>query len=165
MLIYLVIKNLNIIVTELLIRGRKLKISLVFIRQSYLAISKNIRLNSTHYFVMKIPNKTERQQIVFNHSSDIDFKDFINLYKKCIAKQYSYLVIGVILASDNPLSFRKNLSKRILKLITTTDKLRDEKMQYDINRKAEKISALSSAKIDKYEYITVKEIFSIRKSF
>ena len=158
MLIYLVIKNLNIIVTELLIRGRKLKISLVFIRQSYLAISKNIRLNSTHYFVMKIPNKTERQQIVFNHSSDIDFKDFINLYKKCIAKQYSYLVIGVILASDNPLSFRKNLSKRILKLITTTDKLRDEKMQYDINRKAEKISALSSAKIDKYEYITVEEI-------
>ena len=166
MLIYLVIKNLNVIVTELLIRGRKLKISLVFIRQSYLAISKNIRLNSTHYFVMKIPNKTERQQIVFNDSSDIDFKDFINLYKKRIAKQYSYLVIGVILASDNPLSFRKNLSKRILKLIMTTDdKLRDEKMQYDINRKAEKISALSSAKIDKYEYITVEEIFSIRKSF
>ena len=159
-------KKLNVIVTELFIWGRKLNISLVFITQSYLAISKNIRQNSTHYFVMKIPNKTERQQIAFNHSSDIDFKDFMNLYRKCIAKQYSYLVIDAILASDNPLSFRKNLSKIILKLIMTIDdNLRDEKMQYDINRKAEKISALSSAKIDKYEYITVEEIFSIRKSF
>ena len=159
-------KKLNVIVTELFIWGRKLNISLVFITQSYLAISKNIRQNSTHYFVMKIPNKTERQQIAFNHSSDIDFKDFMNLYRKCIAKQYSDLVIDAILASDNPLSFRKNLSKIILKLIMTIDdNLRDEKMQYDINRKAEKISALSSAKIDKYEYITVEEIFSIRKSF
>ena len=50
-------KNLNPIVTELFIRGRKLNISLVFIAQSYFAVSKNIRLNSTHYFVMKIPNK------------------------------------------------------------------------------------------------------------
>ena len=50
-------KNLNPIVTELFIRGRKLNISLVFIAQSYFAVSKNIRLNSTHYFVMKILNK------------------------------------------------------------------------------------------------------------
>ena len=49
--------------------------------------------------------------------------------------------------------------------MTIDDKLRDKKMEYDINRKAGKISALSSAKIDKYEYITVEEIFSIRKSF
>ena len=86
--------------------------------------------------------------------------------KNSIAKQYSYLVIDAILASDNPLSFRTNLSKRILKLIMTIDdKLRDKKMEYDINRKAGKISALSSGKIDKYEYITVEEIFSIGKSF
>ena len=56
------------------LRGRKLNISLVFIRQSYFAVPKDVRLNSTHYFVMKIPNKRELQQIVFNHSSDIDFQ-------------------------------------------------------------------------------------------
>ena len=52
-------KKLNAIVTELFIRGRKLNISLVFITQPYCAVSKNIRLNSRHYFVMKIPNKRE----------------------------------------------------------------------------------------------------------
>ena len=81
-------KKLNPIVTELFIRGRKLNISLVFITQSYFAVPKNIRLNSTHYFVMKIPNKRELQQIAFNHSSDIDFQDFMNLYKKCTTKPY-----------------------------------------------------------------------------
>ena len=67
-------KTFNPIVTELLIRGRKLNISLVFITQSYFAVPKNIGLNSTHYFIMKIPNKQELQQIASNHSSDIDFK-------------------------------------------------------------------------------------------
>ena len=94
-------KKLNPIVTELFIRGRKLNISLVFITQSYFAVPKNIRLNSTHYFVMKIPNKRELQQIAFNHSSDIDFQDFMNLYKKCTAKPYSCLVIDTTLPSDN----------------------------------------------------------------
>ena len=68
-------EKLNPVVTELFIRGRKLSISLVFITQSYFAVPKNIRLNSTHYFIMKIPSKRELQQIVNNHSSDIDFKD------------------------------------------------------------------------------------------
>ena len=67
-------KKHNRIVTELLIRGRKLNISLVFMTQSYSTVSKNIRLNSTHYFIIKIPNKQELQQIAFNHSSDIDFQ-------------------------------------------------------------------------------------------
>ena len=62
---------------------------------------KNIRLNSTHYFVMKIPNKQELHKITFNHSSNIDFKDFMNLYKKCTAKLNSVLVIDATLASDN----------------------------------------------------------------
>ena len=69
-------KNLNPVVTELFIRGRKLNISLVFITKSYFAQPKNIRLNSMHYFIIKIPNKRELQQIAFNHSSDIDFKNF-----------------------------------------------------------------------------------------
>ena len=61
-------KKVNPIVTELFIRGRKLKIYLVFITQSYFAVSKNIRLDSTHHFIMKILNKRELQQIAFNHS-------------------------------------------------------------------------------------------------
>ena len=65
--------KLNPMVTELFIRGKKLNISLVFIIQSYLAVPKNIRLNLTNCFVMKIPNKRELQQMAFNHSSDIDF--------------------------------------------------------------------------------------------
>ena len=58
---------------------------------------------------MKIPNKQKLQQIAFNHSSDIDFEDFMNLYQKCTAKPDTFLVFDTILASDNPLSFRHNL--------------------------------------------------------
>ena len=74
---------------------------------------KIIRLNSTHSFITKIPNKRELQQIAFNHSSDIDFKYLINLYKKCTAKPYSFLVIDATLASDNPLLFIEDLPERI----------------------------------------------------
>ena len=63
-------------------RSRKLYIFLIFITQSYFAVPKNIRLNSTHYFIMKTSNRQELQQIAFNHLSDMDFKDFMNLYKK-----------------------------------------------------------------------------------
>ena len=62
---------------------------------------------------MKIPNKRELQQTAFNHSSYIDFKDFMNLYKICTDKLYSFLVIDTTLSSDNPLHFRMNLSERI----------------------------------------------------
>ena len=85
-------KKLNPIVTELFIRGRKLNISLVFITQSYFAVPKNIGLNSTPYFITYITNKRELQQIAFNHSSDIGFKKFMNLYKNVLQKHilYSY---------------------------------------------------------------------------
>ena len=106
-------KKLNPIVTELFIRGRKLNISLAFITQSYFALPKNIRLNSALYFIIKIPNKQELQQIAFNHSSDIDFKYFMSLYKKCTAKPYSFLVIDANLASDNPSSYSESLLERI----------------------------------------------------
>ena len=61
---------------------------------------------------MKIPNKRELQQIASNYSSGIEFKDFMNLYKGCIAKAYSFLVIDATLASDNPAHFRKNILER-----------------------------------------------------
>ena len=72
-------KNLNPIVTELFIRGRKLNISLVFVTESFFAVPKNIRLNSTCYFVMKTPNKRDIQQIAFNHLTDFDVQDVLNL--------------------------------------------------------------------------------------
>ena len=102
-------KKLNSIVTKLFIRGRKLNISLVFITQSYFKFLKDVRLNTTHFFIMKIPNKGELQQIAKNHSSDISTKDFINIYRECTAKPCSFLVNDTTLASDNPLWFRKNL--------------------------------------------------------
>ena len=58
---------------------------------------------------MKIPSKRELQQIAINHSSDIDFKDFMNTYKKYTVEPYSFLVNDNTLTSDNPLRFRKNL--------------------------------------------------------
>ena len=106
-------KKLNQVVTELFIRERKLDVSLVFITQSYCDVPKNIKLNPTHYFVIKIPNKRELQQFAFNHSSDIDFQDFMNLYKKYNAKAYSFLVIDTTLVTDNSSRFKKNLLERI----------------------------------------------------
>ena len=91
------------------ISGRKLNISIVFIMQSYFKVSKDVRLNSAHFFIMKIPNKRELQQIVLNHSSDIDFKDFMEIYKKCTTEPYSFLVNDTTLPTDDPLRFRKNL--------------------------------------------------------
>ena len=99
-------KKLNPVVTELFIRGRKLNISIVFITQSYFKVPKDVRLNSTHFFIMKIPNKRELQQIALNHSSDIDFTDFIKIYKNYTAEPYFFLVNGTALTSDNPLRFR-----------------------------------------------------------
>ena len=81
-------KETNLIVTELFIRRRKLNIPIVFNTKSYSALPKNTVINSVHYFIMKIPNKRELQQIAFNHSSDIDSKDFMNLYNMCTAKPY-----------------------------------------------------------------------------
>ena len=75
-------KKLIPIVTELFLRGGKLNISFVFVSQSYFKVPKTIRLNVTHCFIMKIPNKSELWQIASNHSSDIDFKDFMKLYKE-----------------------------------------------------------------------------------
>ena len=103
----LINKKLIPVVTELFIRTKKLSTSLVFIAQSCFTVPKNIRLNSTLWFVMKIPSKRELQQIAFNHSSDIDFQQFINLYKKCTEKLYYFLLIDAILASDNIFNKRK----------------------------------------------------------
>ena len=69
-------KKTNLIIIELFLRGTKLNISLIFTTQSYFSVSKNIRAELIHYFIMKIANKRDLQQITVNHSSNIDFKFF-----------------------------------------------------------------------------------------
>ena len=100
-------KKSNSVVTELFIKGRKLNISFVFIAQSYFKVPKDVRLNTTHFFITNIPKKRELQQIALNHSSAIDFKDFVRIYKKYTDKSYLFLVNDTTLASSNPLRFRK----------------------------------------------------------
>ena len=76
-------KRLNPIVTALFIRGKKPNILIAFVAQSYFKVSKDVRLHSTHFFIVKVRNKRELQQIALDHSSDIDFKDFMEIYQKC----------------------------------------------------------------------------------
>ena len=102
-------KKLNSIVTKLFIRGRKLNISLVFITQSYFKVPKDVTLDSTHFFIVKTPNKREPREIAINHSLDIANKDFINTYWKCTVESYLLFVNDTTLAPDNPFMFRKNL--------------------------------------------------------
>ena len=98
------------------LRGRKLNISLGFITQSYFKVPKDVRLNTSHLFVTKISNKRELEQIAINHSSDITTKDFTNIYRKCTAEPYSFLVNDTALTSNDRLRFRKNLSNIEYKL-------------------------------------------------
>ena len=102
-------KKLNWIVTELFIRGRKINISPFFITQSYFKVLKDFRLNNTHFFIAKFPNKRGLQQTAINHSSDVSTKDFINIYRKCTAELSSFFANNINLTSVNPLRFRKNL--------------------------------------------------------
>ena len=103
-------KKFQSIIKELFIRCRKQNISLVFITRSYFSVPKDVRLNSTHYLIMKINSRRELQNIAFNHSTDIDFKDFMKIYRECTKEPYSFLTTDTTLPSSNPLRFRKNLS-------------------------------------------------------
>ena len=102
-------KKFQSLIKELFIRCRKINISLVFITQSYFSVPKDVRLNSTHYLIMKINNKRELQNIAINHSADIDYKDFMKIYRECTKEPYSFLTIDTTLPSSNSLRFRKNL--------------------------------------------------------
>ena len=88
---------------------RNLNISIVFITQSYFSVPKDVRLNLTHYLIMKNNNNRELQNIAINHSADIDCKDFMKIYKECIKKPFGFLAIDATLPASNPLRFRKNL--------------------------------------------------------
>ena len=97
------------ITKELFIRRRKLNNLLVFITQSYVSVPKDVRLNLTHYLIMKINNNRELQNIAINHSADIDYKDFVKIYRECTKKPHSFLTIDTTLPASDPLRFIKNL--------------------------------------------------------
>ena len=97
------------IIKELFIRCRKINTSLAFTTLFYFSVLKGVKLNLTHYFIMKINNKKELQNIATNHSADIDYKDSMKLYRECTKRPYNFLTIDTTLLSVTSLRFRKKL--------------------------------------------------------
>ena len=75
----------------------------------YFSVPKDVTLNTTHYFIMKINNKRELQNIAMNHSADIDYQDFKKIYKECTREPFNFLTIDTTVQASVPLRFRKNL--------------------------------------------------------
>ena len=91
---------------DLFIRCRKSNISLCFLTRSYFSVPKNVRLNWTHYILFKLHSKRELQNIAINHSADIDYKDFIKIYRDCTKELYNFLTIDTTIKT-------KHLSKTL----------------------------------------------------
>ena len=102
-------KKFQAIIKELFIMCRKLNISLAFITQSYFSVPEAVRLNSTHYLIMKINNRKELQNTTINHPADIHYKDYMKIYRECSKESFKFLTIDTTLPASNPLRFRKNL--------------------------------------------------------
>ena len=151
-------KRFQAIIKELFLRCKKLNISLVFITQSHFNVPKEVRLNSIHYLIMKVHNRRELQQVAIDHSADIDYKDFLNIYQNCTNESYSFLTIDTSLPADDPIRFRKIFGFSFIKMTLTgqfkilNDKIKANKAQYDLDREAAKISALSCGELEKYEF-------------
>ena len=102
-------RRFQAIIKELFIRCRKLNISLVFITQSYFSFPKDVRLNSPHYLIMKINNRKELHNIAINNSADIDYQDFMKIYRECTKEPFNFLTIDTTLPANDSLRFRKNI--------------------------------------------------------
>ena len=105
-------KKFKAIIKELFIICRKLNISIVFITQSYFRMPKDARLNSMHYVIMKIQSRKKLQNIAQEKSGDINFKDFLKIYKDYTSEPYSCMIIDTTVPSGNPIRFRKNFEKQ-----------------------------------------------------
>ena len=99
-------KKFHVMVKELFIRCGKINISLVFITQSYFSVPKDVRIN---YLIMKINNRRELQNIGYNDSAGIDYKDFMKIYRECTKEPFNFLTIDTTLPASDPLRFRKTL--------------------------------------------------------
>ena len=104
-------KNFKRIIEELFYRACKINVSIVFITQSYFRASKDARLNSTHYVIIKINNKKELKRIAEEKSGHLDYKDFLKMYNYCTEEPYSFMTID-----DRPtatIPFKKNFNELI----------------------------------------------------
>ena len=135
----------------------------MFITQSYFSVPKGVKLNSTHYLIMKINNRKELENIAINILADIYYNDFARIYRECTRRAYSFLTIDTTLPASDSLRLRKNCF--LLTKMTVADQINilDKKVmqnesQYDLDRKAAKISALPSNIFDKYEYLTGEDL-------
>ena len=97
-------KKVQQVLKDLFIRCRKLNISLCFL---YFSVPKDVRLNCSHYIIFKLNNKRELQNIAINHSADIDYKDFVEVYRDCTKEPYNSLTIDTTQPVD----------KRFLKIL------------------------------------------------
>ena len=103
-------KRFQAITKELLIRCRKLNISLVFIIQPYFSVPKEVRLNSTHYIIMNIHHRRELQQIAIDHTADIRYQYFLETYINCTKEPCYFLTIDITLPVSDSMKFRNNFS-------------------------------------------------------
>ena len=102
-------KKVHQILKDLFIRCRKLNISLCFLTQPYFSVSKDVRLNCTHYIIFKLDNKRVLQNIAINHFADIDCKDFIKIYRNCTKELFNFLTID----TTKDKKFIKNLDETL----------------------------------------------------
>ena len=103
---------------------------------------------------MKIHNKRELQSIVTDHSADIDYEDFMKIYRKCTSEPYSFLTIDTTLPANSSLIFYSFIKMTLTNELKILDDKIKANLAHDLTREAAKISALSSKELDKYEYLS-----------
>ena len=106
-------KKAQKVLKELVIRCRKLTISLCFLTQFCFSVPKDVRLNCTHYVISKLNNKRELQNIAINHSADIDYKYFVKIYRDCTKEPFNFLTIDTRQPIDK--RFKKNFNDPLKK--------------------------------------------------
>ena len=153
-------RRFQAVTKELFIRCRKLNIALVFITQSYFSVPKDLRLNSTHYLIMKINNRRELQNVSTDHSAGVNYQDLKKSYRECTKEPFNFFDNRYYVTSKWSFMIQKKIIKRkITDRIKISDKkLMQNEVQYDLGRKDVKISGLSSHNLDKYEYLGCEDL-------
>ena len=138
-------KKFQQVLKDLFIRCRKLNISLCFLIQLYLSVSKDVRLNCTHYILFKLNSRRELQNIAFNHSADVEYKDFIIIYRYCAREPFNSLTIDTTKDKKFIKNFNETLQNMTVKdqLKILDRKIKQNRTDYDLYRQNAEISALS----------------------
>ena len=153
-------RRFQAVIKELFIRCRKLNIALVFITQSYFSVPKDLRLNSTHYLIMKINNRRELQNVSTDHSAGVNYQDLKKSYRECTKEPFYFFDNRYYVTSKWSFMIQKKIIKRkITDRIKISDKkLMKNEVQYDLGRKDVKISGLSFHNLDKYKYLGCEDL-------